>query len=573
MTEPRSDRHLDFSKPLAVHAFPGWVICFVFALTLYVATANHGPQWQDSGHHMLRIVTGESINPLGLALTHPLHHWVGRFAVALDLVEPAFAVTLISALAAACALANTYGCVLALTSDRMAAAPAAASLGVANTFWQLATKTETYSLTAALLSAECWCVVIFCGSKAIKAHAHPPERESANSKRGRLVPSPSSTIVFIGMFLFNGLGFANHNFALLTTPVLIGIAFISLRKRRLFWRHLALAAAAWLVGSLPYTGLIVAEAIRTDNAWITLHSALFGNSFEKDVLSATISGSRLLINAAFIALNFPNLLLPAAAYGLFVAHRIGVAPLVRWALVAALLIHATFALRFSVPDQQYFFIPMYVFLAIFGGVGFAAWNKVPNRFGQRWNRSALRPPLSEVSEFQAVVMGPLEPGAHARRMRAAKRAPNIITIVAIALIGATPILYSFTPALARRFDDLRFVNRHRPYRDDYVYLLTPWLVVERSADRMSREAVALAGDKGVIIVEDLMASFAVRYRAIREEKRGIKIVCELAPEDFLRWADDDRPIVLVPSSVERPMTLPLTGSWRRTGDLYLFTRE
>ena len=77
---------------------------FAAVLVLYAATANRGIQWQDPGHFILRVVTHEPFNPLGLALSHPLHHWLGRLAAAPGLLEPAFAVTLVSAVAGAVAV-------------------------------------------------------------------------------------------------------------------------------------------------------------------------------------------------------------------------------------------------------------------------------------------------------------------------------------------------------------------------------------------------------------------------------------------------------------------------------------
>ncbi|MHC4696561.1 MAG: hypothetical protein ACYTFA_07460, partial [Planctomycetota bacterium] len=146
----------------------GWFALFLAAFALYAATASRGAQWQDSGHHILRIVTGESVNPLGLALSHPLHHWLGRLVVVPDILEPCFVITLISSFAAALAVANTFGCVCALTRRRDAALLAAASLALANTFWQMATVVETYTLAAALLSAEIWCLAEYGRSRRAK---------------------------------------------------------------------------------------------------------------------------------------------------------------------------------------------------------------------------------------------------------------------------------------------------------------------------------------------------------------------------------------------------------------------
>ncbi|MCH7596302.1 MAG: hypothetical protein IID35_07055, partial [Planctomycetes bacterium] len=80
-----------------------WCVLVVVSFGLYACTANRGAQWQDSGVHLLRVVTHEAVNPLGLALSHPLHHWLSRTAVALDVLEPSFVMTLVSGLAAAIA--------------------------------------------------------------------------------------------------------------------------------------------------------------------------------------------------------------------------------------------------------------------------------------------------------------------------------------------------------------------------------------------------------------------------------------------------------------------------------------
>src|SRR3990172_5888707 len=142
-----------------------WFALFTASFVLYAATANRGAQWQDSGNHILRVVTHEPVNPLGLALSHPLHHWLGRFAASFDLFEPCFAITLVSAVTASIAAANTFGCVYSLTRQWSAALFAALSIAVAHTFWQMATLTETYTLTVALLSGECWCLILYAETR------------------------------------------------------------------------------------------------------------------------------------------------------------------------------------------------------------------------------------------------------------------------------------------------------------------------------------------------------------------------------------------------------------------------
>ena len=78
-------------RPNGSTVYRGWIALFLAAFLLYAATASRGTQWQDSGYHILRIVTGESFNPLGLTLSHPLHHWLGRLVMIPGILEPCFA--------------------------------------------------------------------------------------------------------------------------------------------------------------------------------------------------------------------------------------------------------------------------------------------------------------------------------------------------------------------------------------------------------------------------------------------------------------------------------------------------
>jgi len=479
-----------------------WFAFFGVSFVLYAATANRGAQWQDSGYHILRIVTQEPLNPLGLALSHPLHHWLGRIAVSFAPLEPCFAITLVSALAAAMAVANTFGCVVALTRHWPAAIFAALSLAVTHTFWQMATRTETYTLAAALLSGECWCLIRF-----------------AQTRR---------PVFLWGTLLLNGLGVSNHLLAALTTPVLVVVALYAARMGMVRIRGFALGAVAWVIGAAPYGFMVLHEYIRSSDLAGTLYSAVFGHGYRDDVLNTTLTARELLVGGAFILLNFPNLLLPAAALGLAMGGRLGVPTLVRRALVFALFIHAGFVLRYPMWDRYTFFLPMYVLLSIFGGIGFA---------------------------------GILDRAKNRRRVFAAG--------AAWALLGLTPCAYALLPDLGRHCNVLAGVERHKPYRDDYEYVFTPWSIVERSAERMSREAVALAGADGIIVVEDRMAEFAVRYQALRAEYDELEIISNLSAETASRAVDARKPVVLVPANAETPRSEPPIGSWQRVGDLYL----
>ena len=479
-----------------------WFALFIAGFTLYAATANRGAQWQDSGNHVLRVVTQQSVNPLGLALSHPLHHWLGRFAVSLNLFQPCFAVTLVSAWAAAIAVANTFGSVWTLTRRWPAALFAAVSLAVAHTFWQMATLTETYTLAAALLSGESWCLIVY-----------------AKTRR---------PIYLWGALLLNGLGVSNHLLAALTTPVLMVVVLHGAWRKAIRLRDVAAAAGLWLLGAAPYGLMFLQEYVRTSDLGGTFHSALFGHEYRDDVLNTTISAWKLLISAAFVLLNFPNLLLPIAAYGIIHSSRLISSSLVRRALLAGLVIHAVFVLRYPIVDQHTFFLPMYALVSIFSGIAFAEIYS--------WTRAIRR---------------------------------SVILTTAWGLSAFTPVLYAVLPDAARQYRVLESVEHRKPYRDDYVYIFTPWSIVERSAERMSREAVTLAGANGIIVVEAWSDEFAVRYQAFRAGYDQLQIVNNL-PDDAAREAvKTQRPVVLVPANKESPRTKLPVGAWQRAGDLYL----
>ncbi|MCP4251373.1 MAG: DUF2723 domain-containing protein [bacterium] len=497
------------NAPAPLDRLPGagffWLLLFVAFLSLYTATASTGIQWQDSGSHILRIFTGQSDNERGLALVHPLHHWLGRLVVWPDVLEPARAITLISALAGAFAVANVFGCVMTLTRRWQAAVLAAVGFGLAHTPWQLATLTETYTLGAALLAGECWCLA----------------RYARSGSSGNLVTA----------MLLNGLGIANHLLAGLTTPVLVVVLIHELRRGRLPLRPVILAAALWLLGSLPYSGLVVATAIETGDVGGTLHSALFGRSYADEVLNLTPSFSGLLVSAAFVCLNFPNLMLPAAVYGL-TRRMEHIGPIVRRALLAGLVIHFLFVLRYDIVDQHTFFMPTYVFLAIFAGLGFSAVLSWPDL----------------------------------------KRGRHVLAAAAVMLAG-TPGVYFVASPIARRMHLLGTRVHNKPYRDDYLYLFIPWSVADRSADRMSRLAVELGGEDGLIIVEDGMAEFAVRYRAKRSRRPGLDIARRPTPDEIDAAIKAGRPVVLVPARRDQPRTDLPYGSWKRVGHLYVWTSD
>lgn len=481
-----------------------WLAIFCVALFLYGLTANRGVQWQDSGWAIVRMLEGQTVSPLGLALSHPLHQWLGRAVIALlgGWIEPAFAATLLSGVCGAVAVANVLGCVQYATGERSAAWFAAGTLAVAHTFWQIATLTESYTLGAALFSAEIWGLIVFM----------------RDGKRFALV----------GAFLLNGLGISNHMLAALSTPILAIVLLAALFKRRTSFAVGCACIGAWIAGSGLYLGLVIAEIAENGHPKAVLFSALFGQGYAKNVLNLSLTAGSLLRIVAFILMGFPNLGLVFAGVGVVRGTKPLPLNRMRNALLAMLGVHLLFVLRYSVRDQHTFLLPSYVLIAVFAGFGFA------------W------------------------------LLQTRERNTRILQIAAIVMLSITPVIYAFTPTLAKRFNVLGGLERKKPYRDDYVYVFTPWSVVEESADRMGRHAVSLAGSgsDGVVIAEERMAEFAVRYWVIRSGV-AISIVRDATDPAVDRAVRHGNRVVLVPANRDEPKIPSPHGTWRREGDLYV----
>jgi len=319
-----------------------WCCAFAVALIVYAGTANPGPQSQDSGWQQYRIVTRQLDHPAGLALCHPLHHYLGRAAVKVGFLEPAYAITLVSSVAAAVAIANVTLLIVLLTRRVASACIAAGALLVSHTFWQHATYTESYALVAALLSGEWLCLAYF-----------------VTTGKARYLPL---------LALLNGLGIANHLLALLATPVDFVVIVWAWRRGHVSGRLAIAAAMLWLAATSPYTGLVLARGLQSHDMWGAIDSALFAG-YTGRVLNIRVGGGTILRSLGYVIYNFPGLTVPLALVGL--AARDSLPKAIKRPLLAQLGLYLLFVVRYTIADQYSFFFPAYMLLAIFAGCGLA----------------------------------------------------------------------------------------------------------------------------------------------------------------------------------------------------------
>jgi hypothetical protein len=444
----------------------------LLSFCLYFFTGSRTIQWQDSGQFTLRIGQGMLQNEWGLAMVHPLHFFLGQIAIRLMPANVPWAVTGVSALGGAATVALVYLCVQRTTERQYPALYAAASLLLAHTFWRFSGLPEVYTLSAALLMLQVYGLL-------------------------RLKQEPAAWML-IG--LANGLSWANHNLALLELAVLGPLFLLHLHRKQatlsLGFRTLGL----WIIGSMPYTALIIRTMIRRQSIFPVIYSALFGYDFSDAVLATTPVWIYTATTLAFILLSFPVIPLVFAFTGVR-SRAMALAP-----VLALFVIHSLFVLRYNVIDQYTFYIPALALIAFFAGIGFHC-----------MSRPGLR--------------------------RAA-----------LVLLCIQPLLYAATPSLIRHLGLLGPFERNKPYRDDANYLFHPWTFRETSAARLAADAVEAAAPDGTIVVEDAMAVYAIEWERYN---RGFHDMILLRPTEFdafHRAALSGRPVVWAPASTrqERP---------------------
>jgi len=458
----------------------------LLAFLLYAFTGARTIQWQDSAQFTYRIVSGTLWNEYGLAMVHPLHFWLGRLSLWIFPGPDPWAVSLVSAFGGALAVGLVYLCVHKITNQSKAALFAAITLLFAHTFWRFSGLPEVYTLSAALLLAEGLAYL----------HLYKTHRPQA----------------WWMLFFFNGLGFANHNLALLSSAVwgLLFLRWCAESSGR--WKHLIAIAGAWVMGALPYLALIVVEMNQTRSVGPVVHSALFGEGFHGQVTGLVPQLRYTFISVGFLLLSFPSLALVFVGIAL---TRLRSAKLkMCLPFVAIGLLHLLFFLRYNVIDQYTFLIPVFALLALMAGVGYAH-QQYP-----------------------------------------------IFRRIAWILIVIQPILYSTIPTLVRGSGVLKSFARQKPYRDDYGYLFYPWQVQERSADRLVREAFGTLGESGSLVIEDSMFLYTAGW--MREELELNESVDLIRPGTF---ADKTHllPVVWVPARADKE---PSEG-WRKEGEVWV----
>ncbi|MHC4170217.1 MAG: protein O-mannosyl-transferase family, partial [Planctomycetota bacterium] len=213
---------------------------------LYVVSCAPGALWQDSGLIQYRIWNNDIEGFLGLAVSHPLFYMLAIGVKYVPVGEFAHRINLVSAVAAAVAVANVFLFVRLWLGRNLPAVVAALTLAVSHTFWRHASIIETYTLWAALFLAELIMLLQY-------------------TKTGKV-----RYLYWLG--LISGLSLSVHMLA--SIPLLCYAVFVTflLAGREIRVRDLGIVILLCIVGALPYEILIVKNMIQTGDIPGTLAS-------------------------------------------------------------------------------------------------------------------------------------------------------------------------------------------------------------------------------------------------------------------------------------------------------------
>lgn len=316
---------------------------FCAALMLYIASCAPGVLWQDSGLIQYRVWNNDIEGFLGLALSHPLFYLLAIGVKYIPAGEFAYKVNLVSAIAAAVAVANVFLLVRLWLKRSFPAVIAAVTLALSHTFWLHACIAETYTLWTALFTGELIMLLRYIGTHRVH--------------------------YLYGLGLLNGLSIAVHILAVMPLACYAALLIFLRSQREIRRRDLAIVVLLWIAGAMPYEYLIVKHMIQTGDVAGTLSSAAFGRSWQGAVLNTSLSMRTAQENLLYILFNLPSpniLLFFAGCFGL---SRVSPSRGMRNVLLGLLVLFFVFAFRYTVPDRYAFFIPFYCMIAILTGVG------------------------------------------------------------------------------------------------------------------------------------------------------------------------------------------------------------
>jgi hypothetical protein len=450
---------IDGIGPIGAKGWIGWIVVGAAAMTLYALTLAPDLVWQDQGDYQVQAAQCNLSRPGDVVRVHPLYivvaHGIGRTGW----FSYAYAANLTSAIFAAITVANVFLLAFRLTGQVWPAALSAGTFGLAHSVWFLGVQAQTYSMSNAAISGG---LLLFLGYLAT----------------GK--PAP---LVWMGLVF--GLGISAHNISQIAFAVVFVWLVVRLLRGQLKVATMAGIVAAWAVGAGLLWMVAAKEYQRNGDLWGTILSALWGR-WGDAVFNVGKLPLLLKRSGMFFALNFPTPLVLLAILGVVESFRRPGFRRLGGLFLSITILYALFAVRYDVPNQNNFFLPTYMMISLYIGLGFA--------------------------EF-----------AHPCR--------DLWMIVSAVLLAAIPATYPVLSDAAETRQWNLGTRRHIPYRDEYRYYLVPWQQHQTGPRRLATELVARLPDNAIVLADMTTLPLLHYTQQIERNRPDLRVLTTETPKE------------------------------------------
>jgi hypothetical protein len=408
----------------------GWLVALVAALILYAFTMAPDLVWHDAGYYQWEAARLNLVRPGEAVRVHPffvlLAHGLGQ----LGIWNYAKAASVASAIGTALTVANVWLAVWLLVRRVGPAGIGALACMLAHTIWQQGVQPQTYGWLNAALSGMIVAAIAY-----------------ARTDRLRYL---------VLAFFVAGVGLSIHLMSQLGLAV-IGVWTLVrvVRGRAPAW-ILPAGAGLWVFGATLFWYVAWLEYERCGSVAATAESAFLGGwgaaVFNVQGLPRMLGRSLLMLG-----MNFPTPVVLLGLYAIGRSRRLLVASPIAVVLAGLLAVYFLFGFRYRVPNQNFFFTPVYMVLSIYIGLGVQA------------------------------------AGWAGRR--------GVLAVLAALALAVIPAYWAMAQAARAMKINLRQSGptHEVPYRDFYAYYLMPWQNAQTGPRRFAEEVLASLPLNAVIL--------------------------------------------------------------------------